>query len=142
MPSRVPRLIEEHAQLTALAEQLLVMVGEPIASSESAFDLVHRIETALGAHVKGERGFPYIEVLYRDLDWTPALKQRRDRDLRELAYDLEPYFERWPAARIAADTVGFAEATMWNMIHLLRRIAIEDSILRAFAESDSGRAAA
>ncbi len=141
MPSRISRLIEEHVELVALAERLLAMAGEPIASPETAFALVGRIETALHAHLEGERGFPYMEILHRDLDWSPAVKQRRDRDLRELAYDLEPYFGHWSADRIASDRVGFAEATMWNMTRLLRRIATEDSILRACAHLGSEQSA-
>ncbi len=142
MPSRIPRLLEEHGQLATLAERLLDMVSQPLTSVDAAVELVGCIETVLNAHLEGESGFPYSEILHRELDWSQAVKQRRERDLRDLAFDLVPFFGRWSAERIAADSVGFAEAAMWSMTRLLRRVATEDSILHAVAQGDSGVAAA
>lgn len=142
MPSRAPRLMEEHAELIALVEQLLALTSGPVASADAAHALVSRIATALHTHLEHERDFPYGEILHRDLDRAQAARHRREADLRELDYDLGPYFDRWSSARIAGDSVGFAEATLWTMTHLLRRIAIEDGILHTFAEPQNSVAAA
>lgn len=138
--NRVARLLAEHEQLSRLADNLLAMVQRPIESPEAAHAAVEEIARVLDRHLAFERGFPYVTILH-ELDWSQAVKQRRDRDLRELSYTWEPYFGHWSAARIEADPVGFAEATMWNMSHLLRRVAVEDSILRACATPDDGRRA-
>lgn len=139
--NRVARLLAENEQLSRLADNLLAMVQRPIESPEAAHAAVEEIARVLDRHLAFERGFPYVTILHDELDWSQAVKQRRDRDLRELSYTWEPYFGHWSAARIEADPVGFAEATMWNMSHLLRRVAVEDSILRACATPDDGRRA-
>lgn len=140
---RVARLLVEHAELSRLAENLLAMAQASVDSPEAAYAAVEAVEKALKDHLTFEHGFPYVEILHRDLGWSAALKQRRDRDLREFAYTWEPYFGQWSAARIRSDAFGFAEATMWNMTHLLRRVAVENSILEACAAQDgSGLAAA
>lgn len=135
-------LSAEHAQIDAIAVELLAIVARDDGANDSVASLRWRLNRHLLVHLAREDNHVY-PVLVKSADSRVArLASAFQAEMGGLAQDYLAYNARWEAAAIASDWPGFCTATRHIMNALRRRIRREERDLYPMIGRGSDRLAA
>ena len=121
------KLREDHAELVRLVRQLGALIGRPTPPPQlELFELRRQLTATLIAHLKAEDWLLYPRLLASTDPAIAATARAFNEEMGGLAAAFSSYSETWNATAIAADWLGYCEASRAIIEALTNRIVREN----------------